>query len=144
MSPIAADQPDSTPIGLASNVCVPAVSAPVFRLGELAARFGLELRGDPAREVRGANTLAAAGAAELSFLANPHYRPQLPATSAHRSPPDKRPPTDTTTAHDPWDEGRLDPRPAPWRLPRFDEDARGVAVEAIVDDIVHQLDLVAQ
>ena len=45
--------------------------------GELAERFGLELRGDPARPVQGVGTLAGAGPAQLSFLANSKYRSQL-------------------------------------------------------------------
>jgi UDP-3-O-[3-hydroxymyristoyl] glucosamine N-acyltransferase len=51
-------------------------------LGELGVRFGCELRGDPAVTVERVATLAQAGAGELSFLANPRYRPQLAATRA--------------------------------------------------------------
>jgi UDP-3-O-[3-hydroxymyristoyl] glucosamine N-acyltransferase len=51
-------------------------------LGELAVRFGCELRGDPQARVAHVATLANADAAALSFLANPHYRPQLKATRA--------------------------------------------------------------
>jgi UDP-3-O-[3-hydroxymyristoyl] glucosamine N-acyltransferase len=51
-------------------------------LGELAVRFGCELRGDPAVRVTRVATLAAAGPGELAFLANPHYRAQLAATRA--------------------------------------------------------------
>ncbi len=51
-------------------------------LGELAVRFGCELRGDPALSVQRVATLAGAGAGELAFLANPHYRSQLAATRA--------------------------------------------------------------
>lgn len=53
-----------------------------YRLGEIAERFGLQLRGDPAREVCGIAALADAGPQELSFLANPRYRSQLAATRA--------------------------------------------------------------
>ena len=53
-----------------------------FRAGDLAGRFGLTLRGDPARTIEGVGTLAGAGPAELSFLANPRYRGQLAATAA--------------------------------------------------------------
>jgi UDP-3-O-[3-hydroxymyristoyl] glucosamine N-acyltransferase len=53
------------------------VSADGYSLGELAGRFGLGLRGDPAQRIRGVATLAAAGADTLSFLANPAYRRQL-------------------------------------------------------------------
>jgi UDP-3-O-[3-hydroxymyristoyl] glucosamine N-acyltransferase len=51
-------------------------------LGELAVRFGCELRGDPALRVARVATLAAAGPGELGFLANPQYRTQLGATRA--------------------------------------------------------------
>ena len=51
-------------------------------LGELAVRFGCELRGDPAARVARVATLAAAGPGELGFLANPQYRAQLRATRA--------------------------------------------------------------
>src|SRR5690606_22633301 len=50
--------------------------------GELAERFGLDLRGDPSRAVRGVGTLAGAGPAQLSFLANSKYRSQLAETGA--------------------------------------------------------------
>jgi UDP-3-O-[3-hydroxymyristoyl] glucosamine N-acyltransferase len=51
-------------------------------LGELAVRFGCELRGDPAVLVERIGTLSGAGPGELAFLANPHYRNQLAATRA--------------------------------------------------------------
>jgi len=51
-------------------------------LGELAVRFGCELRGDPQRRVEHVATLANADANSLAFLANPHYRPQLKTTRA--------------------------------------------------------------
>ena len=51
-------------------------------LGELAVRFGCELRGDPAALVTRVATLERAGPGELAFLANPHYRTQLAATRA--------------------------------------------------------------
>ena len=51
-------------------------------LGELAVRFGCELRGDPDVTVERVATLANAGPGELSFLANPRYRGQLAATRA--------------------------------------------------------------
>jgi len=53
-----------------------------FRAGDLAERFDLTLRGDPARIVDSVGTLAGAGPGALSFLANPRYRGQLAATSA--------------------------------------------------------------
>lgn len=51
-------------------------------LGELAVRFGCELRGDPARTIERVATLAGADAHALSFLANPRYRTQLADTRA--------------------------------------------------------------
>jgi UDP-3-O-[3-hydroxymyristoyl] glucosamine N-acyltransferase len=51
-------------------------------LGELAVRFGCELRGDPQVRVERVATLANADATALAFLANPRYRPQLATTRA--------------------------------------------------------------
>ena len=51
-------------------------------LGELAVRFGCELRGDPQARVERVATLANADAHALTFLANPRYRPQLARTRA--------------------------------------------------------------
>lgn len=51
-------------------------------LGELAAELGAELRGDPGYRVSGLGTLQGAGPDQLSFLANPRYRPQLQSTTA--------------------------------------------------------------
>jgi UDP-3-O-[3-hydroxymyristoyl] glucosamine N-acyltransferase len=51
-------------------------------LGELAVRFGCELRGDPDTRVERVATLANADERSLAFLANPRYRPQLAATQA--------------------------------------------------------------
>jgi UDP-3-O-[3-hydroxymyristoyl] glucosamine N-acyltransferase len=51
-------------------------------LGELAVRFGCELRGDPDTPIERVATLANADAAALAFLANPRYRAQLAATRA--------------------------------------------------------------
>jgi UDP-3-O-[3-hydroxymyristoyl] glucosamine N-acyltransferase len=53
-----------------------------FELSELAARFGLEVRGDANTRIHGVGTLEGAGAGQLAFLANPAYRKQLPATRA--------------------------------------------------------------
>jgi UDP-3-O-[3-hydroxymyristoyl] glucosamine N-acyltransferase len=52
------------------------------RLGELAARFGCELRGDPDVVVERVATLQDAGPGALGFLANPRYRRHLAATRA--------------------------------------------------------------
>jgi UDP-3-O-[3-hydroxymyristoyl] glucosamine N-acyltransferase len=51
-------------------------------LGELAVRFGCELRGDPDLAVDRVATLQDAGPGAVSFLANPKYRKQLPGTAA--------------------------------------------------------------
>ncbi len=51
-------------------------------LGELAVRFGCELRGSPDALVDHVATLAQADAHSLAFLANPHYRQQLASTGA--------------------------------------------------------------
>ncbi|MEJ7746234.1 MAG: UDP-3-O-(3-hydroxymyristoyl)glucosamine N-acyltransferase, partial [Luteimonas sp.] len=50
--------------------------------GELASRFGLQLRGDGGACVEGVNTLASARTGQLTFLANPRYRMQLADTQA--------------------------------------------------------------
>jgi UDP-3-O-[3-hydroxymyristoyl] glucosamine N-acyltransferase len=51
-------------------------------LGELAVRFGCELRGDPDIRVERVATLGNADASAISFLANPRYRQQLTDTRA--------------------------------------------------------------
>jgi UDP-3-O-[3-hydroxymyristoyl] glucosamine N-acyltransferase len=51
-------------------------------LAELAARFGLELRGDGAARVTGVATLERAGHGDVAFLANPLYRRQLDGARA--------------------------------------------------------------
>jgi UDP-3-O-[3-hydroxymyristoyl] glucosamine N-acyltransferase len=51
-------------------------------LGDIAARMGLELRGDPAQPIAGVATLSGATSEQIGFLANPRYRPQLAATQA--------------------------------------------------------------
>ncbi len=51
-------------------------------LGELAVRFGLELRGDPALRVSHVATLSRAGPGSLSFLANSRLRRNLAASQA--------------------------------------------------------------
>jgi UDP-3-O-[3-hydroxymyristoyl] glucosamine N-acyltransferase len=53
-----------------------------YSLGELAVRFGLELRGDPALRVSRVATLPQATDGSLSFLANSRYRKHLGATRA--------------------------------------------------------------
>lgn len=55
---------------------------PTCTLAELAARFGLRLRGDGSRIITGVATLESAAAQQLGFLANPRYRAQLIATQA--------------------------------------------------------------
>jgi UDP-3-O-[3-hydroxymyristoyl] glucosamine N-acyltransferase len=51
-------------------------------LGELAVRFGCELRGDPDVRVESVASLGSAVAGTLSFLANPKLAPQLAQTRA--------------------------------------------------------------
>jgi UDP-3-O-[3-hydroxymyristoyl] glucosamine N-acyltransferase len=51
-------------------------------LGELAVRFGCELRGDPAATVDSVAALSQAGPRSVTFLANPKYVAQLSATRA--------------------------------------------------------------
>lgn len=58
------------------------MDTPAFTAGELAERFGLELRGDAAASVAGVATLASASHGQLAFLANPHYRSQLADSTA--------------------------------------------------------------
>ena len=55
---------------------------PPLKLGDIAARFGLELRGDGSRLIEGVATLAHAGPGQLGFLANPRYRGHLASTRA--------------------------------------------------------------
>src|SRR5689334_15803428 len=51
-------------------------------LGELAVRFGCELRGDPDVRIERVATLGNAAPGSLAFLANPRYRAQLAHTRA--------------------------------------------------------------
>ena len=53
-----------------------------YRLDEIVARLGGELRGDGSVRVTQVATLAGAGEGTISFLANPKYRKQLSATRA--------------------------------------------------------------
>ncbi len=53
-----------------------------YTLTDIAARFGLQLRGDGARVIRGVATLSGADSDQLGFLANPRYRSQLASTRA--------------------------------------------------------------
>ncbi|HEX7373601.1 MAG TPA: UDP-3-O-(3-hydroxymyristoyl)glucosamine N-acyltransferase [Steroidobacteraceae bacterium] len=53
-----------------------------YTLGELAAACGSVVRGDANVRIRGVATLEHAGAGELAFLANPHYRQYLDRTRA--------------------------------------------------------------
>lgn len=67
-------------------------------LGELAVRFGCELRGDPAACVDHVDTLEHADSHSLAFVANPHYRQQLAATAAGAVVLDAATAADCTTA----------------------------------------------
>jgi UDP-3-O-[3-hydroxymyristoyl] glucosamine N-acyltransferase len=53
-----------------------------YRLGEIVARLGGELIGDPGAEIRRMATLESAGPGDLSFLSHPKYRGQLRGTRA--------------------------------------------------------------
>jgi UDP-3-O-[3-hydroxymyristoyl] glucosamine N-acyltransferase len=54
----------------------------MFALDELAARFDLRVHGERTPTIDGVGTLQNAGPTQLSFLANPHYRPLLARTRA--------------------------------------------------------------
>jgi UDP-3-O-[3-hydroxymyristoyl] glucosamine N-acyltransferase len=58
------------------------MNAPAYALAELATRFALRVHGEGARTIDGVGTLQNAGPTQLSFLANPHYRPLLARTRA--------------------------------------------------------------
>ena len=58
------------------------MDTPAFTAAELAERFALQLHGDGSTRVSGVATLAHAGPAQLAFLANPRYRPQLARSAA--------------------------------------------------------------
>lgn len=51
-------------------------------LGDIAVRYGCELRGDPDLAVSGIGTLEGAGEGELAFINSAAYRPQLTSTGA--------------------------------------------------------------
>jgi UDP-3-O-[3-hydroxymyristoyl] glucosamine N-acyltransferase len=53
-----------------------------YSLSDLGARFGLALRGDGERLIRAVGTLKDSGPDQITFLANPSYRKQLPLTRA--------------------------------------------------------------
>ena len=53
-----------------------------IRLGDLAARLGCELHGDPDIEITGVAGMEHAGPTELTFLANPKYAPKVKHTRA--------------------------------------------------------------
>ncbi|MBV9769436.1 MAG: UDP-3-O-(3-hydroxymyristoyl)glucosamine N-acyltransferase, partial [Bryobacterales bacterium] len=53
-----------------------------IRLGDLAARLGCELHGDPDTEITGVAGVERASPTELTFLANPKYAPRVAKTRA--------------------------------------------------------------
>ncbi len=53
-----------------------------IRLGDLAARLGCKLHGDPELEITGIAGVERAGPTELTFLANPKYAPRVKDTRA--------------------------------------------------------------
>ncbi len=58
------------------------VNTPSYTAQQLADQFGLTVHGDGSTAIHGVATLANAGAGQLTFLANPRYRPQLEASRA--------------------------------------------------------------
>jgi UDP-3-O-[3-hydroxymyristoyl] glucosamine N-acyltransferase len=58
------------------------VNAAVHTLADIAARFALDLQGDPSVSIHGVATLANAEPGQIGFLANPRYRSQLADTRA--------------------------------------------------------------
>jgi UDP-3-O-[3-hydroxymyristoyl] glucosamine N-acyltransferase len=56
--------------------------ATAYTLGDLAARFELDVEGDPSTVIRGVATLRDAAPDELTFLANPRYRHEASTTRA--------------------------------------------------------------
>jgi UDP-3-O-[3-hydroxymyristoyl] glucosamine N-acyltransferase len=60
-----------------TNGCVREIT-----LGELAAKLGGSLTGDPARVVRSASSIAAAGPGDITFLANARYEKYVAASQA--------------------------------------------------------------
>lgn len=57
-------------------------AAAAFTLAQIAARFGLQLRGEGTHRIDGVGTLESAKSSQVGFLANPHYRAQLATTRA--------------------------------------------------------------
>lgn len=55
---------------------------PAYRIADIAARLGGEVRGDAHYEIRGVASLTSAGPDQAAFLANPKYRGQLRDTRA--------------------------------------------------------------
>ncbi len=60
----------------------PGGPGPRLTLREIAARLGGEVEGDAGTAVTGVATLDEAGPGQITFLANPRYRPRLAATRA--------------------------------------------------------------
>jgi UDP-3-O-[3-hydroxymyristoyl] glucosamine N-acyltransferase len=55
---------------------------PTYTAQQLAERFGLQVHGDATATIHGVATLAHASTGQLTFLANPRYRPQLADSKA--------------------------------------------------------------
>ncbi|MBV8894900.1 MAG: UDP-3-O-(3-hydroxymyristoyl)glucosamine N-acyltransferase [Acidobacteriaceae bacterium] len=53
-----------------------------FTLGQLAARLEMQVHGDPELAIHGVATIEAAGAGEITFLANPKYASKIKSTRA--------------------------------------------------------------
>jgi UDP-3-O-[3-hydroxymyristoyl] glucosamine N-acyltransferase len=95
---------------------------PQFTLADLSVRFGLDLHGSGDHVVSGVATLMSAGSRDVTFLANPAYRRDLPGTAAGAvilaSADAEHCPTNCLIADDPYLSyarvaALFDPRPAP-------------------------------
>jgi UDP-3-O-[3-hydroxymyristoyl] glucosamine N-acyltransferase len=92
-------------------------------LGDLAARLGCELHGDPHIEITGVAGVERAGPSELTFLSNPKYAPKVKTTHAGailvKAPLEKPQPASLVSANPYYDFARAlawfyqPPRPQP-------------------------------
>ena len=102
--------------------CRMSTASRTYTLAELSARFELELHGDGEHLIAGVGTLDSAAPDQITFLANPSYRKQLPETGAGAVILQERDvetcPTHALVAPDPYVAyarvaGLFDPRPKP-------------------------------
>ena len=71
-----------SPTGSRYNEAILMATVQRISLGDLAARLGCELRGDPNIEITGVAGMEQAGPADLTFLANPKYARRVKNTRA--------------------------------------------------------------